>query len=227
MAENKNEQGFELNIQNFSQARFDPNYYQREYASAEETLKNSKYPLQKIGDVLKLNSALENMKDYKEINYIDLSCVDNEFGEIAKIKNLKKDKIPSRARQKLEKGDLLIASLKGSLKNIAIFNKDIDNAIASTGFLLIKNNKNYNTTFLKVLFQNNIIQKIIERRMTGAIMAAISQKEFKNIEIPLPPFDEQNKISEQIKKYESEMANLRSKIEQEKEKQNKVLDILF
>lgn len=227
MAEDKNEQSFELNIQNFNGARFDPNYYQREYRGAEETLKNSRYPLRKIGDVLKLNSALENMKDYKEINYIDLSCVDSEFGKIAKIKNLKKDKIPSRARQKLEKEDLLIACLKGSLANIAVFEKDIKNAIASTGFLLIKNSANYNTTFLKTFFQSDIMQKIIKRRMTGAIMAAISQKEFKNIEIPFPPLDEQNKISEQIKKYESEIANLRSKMAQEKERQDKILDVLF
>ena len=225
--EDKNKQSFELNVQNLSGARFDPNYYQGEYRSAEETLKNSKYPLQKIGDVLKLNSILEDMKDYEEINYIDLSCVDNEFGEILKIKNLKKNKIPSRARQKLEKGDFLVASLKGSLGSIAVFKQDTDNVIASTGFLLIKNSVNYNAIFLKALFQNSIIQKVIERRMTGSIMAAISQKEFKNIQIPFPPLDEQNRISKQIKKYESEIDNLRNKIKQEKEKQDKVLNVLF
>lgn len=222
-----NNQSFGLNVKNFGGARFDPNYYQDGYRDAENILQNSKYKLEKIDDVLSINKKLENMKDYEEINYIDLSCVDNELGEIVEFKKLKKDKMPSRARQKLEKGDLLVASLKGSLKNIVVFDHNIDNAIASTGFLLIKNNNSHNSIFLKALFQNSIVQKVIERRMTGAIMAAISQKEFKNIKIPIPPIEEQNIISKKIEKYEDEIIKLRNEIKKMKKRQSKILDIIF
>jgi restriction endonuclease S subunit len=224
----KRELSFLSNIQNFNSKRLDPNYYQTKYQEAEEILNKGKYLLREIGKVLNVNQKLENMNQYEKIKYIDLSCVDENFGEVQKIKKFAKKDFPSRARQKIQKGDLLIASLKGSLKSIAIFKKEDKNIIASTGFFIIfQNSLQYNNIFFQTLFSNKIIQNIIEQKMTGAIMSAISRKEFLSIKIPFPPLNIQNKIASKIEKFKNQIDGLRGKIQQEQEKQDKVLDVLF
>ena len=152
-----------------------------------------------MGKVLKILSKLENISCYDFINYIDLASVDERSGLIQEYKRLTSEDIPSRARQKIEKGDLLIASLKGSLKSIAVYGGNLENAIASTGFFIIKETDNYNNFYLWALFRTYIYQKLLECVTTGAIMSAINRQELENLEIPSPSIEIQNKIAKEVK----------------------------
>ena len=166
----------------------------------EREIKKGKFEVKELKNIVKINNNLDNIKNYTKINYIDLSSINKNLGIIQKINPLNSEEAPSRARQKLEKGDLLLSGLSGSLKSIAIFDKDESNAIASTGFYLIKNSKDYNNYYLFALFRSELYQLLLNRETTGAIMSSINREALLSFKIPLPPLAIQNKIAEEVKR---------------------------
>ncbi len=180
--------------------RIDPYYYQPRFAEIMKAVKNGKYELIKLKESLKVNEKLEDLKNYDEIQYVDLASIEKDLGIVKDYKMIKSSETPSRARQKVEKEDLLVASLSGSLKSIAIIDKDETNIIASTGFHVIKKSENYNNWYLWALFRTDVYQILLDREATGAIMSAINRISFLNLSIPLPPLELQNKIAEEVKR---------------------------
>lgn len=155
------------------------------------------YSVVRLGEVARVNTKLENIDNYEFMNYIDIASVSKEIGVIEKMKFLKSD-FPSRARQRVFKGDLLISSLSGSQKAIAIVKNDEKNLIASTGFFIISNAADCLKEFLMDLLRTHFFQELLMRESSGAIMASINQKEFLNLKIPLPPLTEQERIAKEI-----------------------------
>lgn len=179
--------------------RLDSYYYQPKFKELENALEKNKYKLTEINQKLKVLTELEDVSKYDFIKYIDLASINKNFGIIENYKVLKSSEAPSRAKQKVKKGDLLLSSLQGSLKSIAVVEDNFDNLIASTGFYVIRKLENYNNYYLWAIFRSSIYQILLNRIATGAIMSAINIKDLKNLKIPLPPLEIQNKIAEEVK----------------------------
>ncbi len=178
--------------------RIDYEYHQKYYIDLQNAICKSKYPLVSLSNKISVNSQLENMKKYNFINYIDLSCIEKNNGIVKNIVFMNKD-FPSRARQRVGKGDLLVSTLSGSMKAIAIVEEDKENLIASTGFFVIKEtDKDLLKYFLISILRTNLFQELLKREARGAIMSSINCNDFLNIEIPLPPIEIQQKIVNEI-----------------------------
>lgn len=176
--------------------RFDCSYNQEYYKELDRALKQGKYTIDNIGNLIEINQNLEDMQKFTEIAYIELSSIDKNNGIIQKVKNIKNN-FPSRARQKVAQGDLLVSNLSGSMQAIAMVdNLQKDNLIASTGFFVIKSS-GYNA-FLMHLLRTNLFQVILEKETSGAIMPSINIDKFLNLKIPVPPAEIQEKISNEI-----------------------------
>ena len=76
---------------------------------------------------------------FKEINYIDTSSVHD--GHLLSIQYLNNN-FPSRAQRKVDIHDILISSVRPNLKHNYYVKKNIDNCVASTGFIQIRCNPN-------------------------------------------------------------------------------------
>lgn len=189
---------FMQSFSNISDTRFDPSYHQKYYQDLEKALQKAKYPLVKLAEKLLINNVLEDIAKYEAINYIDLSSIDKENGIIENIKNINNN-FPSRARQKVCKGDLLVSTLSGSMKAIAIVNNSKENLIASTGFFVIRHTNGLLKDFLMFLLRINLFQELLKRESSGAIMASINQNKFLNLKIPLPSLTEQKRIANEIR----------------------------
>ncbi|MBU1159665.1 restriction endonuclease subunit S, partial [Patescibacteria group bacterium] len=198
--------------------RCDVYYYQPKFKEIEKALSKGKFDLMKIGDKINLLNQVGKFKDIFEINYVDLSSIDKISGYVTKTKNMIVRDAPSRAKQKIEKGDLLISSLSGSLKSISVYDREDKNSVASTGFHIIKDSEMYNNYYLFALFRTPLFQNLIQRETTGAIMSAINKDSFKQIKIPLPPLSVQNKIAEEVKKRMQKAEQLRKEAKEELEK---------
>lgn len=198
--------------------RCDAYYYQPKFEEVEKAVKNGKFEVKEINGNLDILNRLENLKDYPYINYVDLASINKDLGLIKNYNKLTIEEAPSRARQKLEKGDLLISGLVGSLKSIAIFEGNFDNAICSTGFYVIKSSNKYNNYYLWALFRSPIFQMILQRESSGAIMSAINREAFLSIKIPLPPLSVQNKIADEVKKRMQKAEELEKEAKEELEK---------
>lgn len=87
----------------------------------------------KVKDIAIFNP--KGIKPNEYINYIDTSSV--EDGKLIEVQTLYSN-IPSRAQRKVEIYDILISSVRPILKHNFFMNKEIDNCIASTGFIQIR-----------------------------------------------------------------------------------------
>ena len=186
-------------------------------------MENGKYKVKELRE-FKINDKLENIKDYDEINYIDLASINKNFGVIQNINKLTSKEAPSRARQKLERGDLLLSGLSGSLKSIAIFENGCGNFIASTGFYIIKTSKDYNNYYLWALFRTHLYQLLLNRETTGAIMSSINRESLLNLKIPFPPTPIQDKIADEVKKRMSKAEQLKTEATEILEKAKKEVE---
>lgn len=107
--------------------------------------------------------------------------MDPSTGEIETWKTLRGIEAPSRARMVLKTGNLILSSLKGFLRSIAIVPPELDNAIGTTGFFVLEPNEEIiNKESLWWVLRTDICQRQLEQIASGPIMPAINEKELKN-----------------------------------------------
>ena len=130
-----------------------------------------------------------------EFVYIDISSIDRELNKVVDPKFLTGSKAPSRARKTVENGDVIFATTRPNLQNIAIIEDNIKKQIASTGFCVLRGKKELiENRFLFNYLLTNEVQELIAPLIRGAQYPAISDKDLKSIKIPLPPLPEQQRI---------------------------------
>lgn len=194
--------------------RIDPFYYQPKFKRLEQAIESGKYKTSKIGNALDVLSEGENIEEYESIKYIDLASIDRKLGTIGNFRELTPENAPNRARRRVTRGDLLLASLRGSLKSIAVVEDTSSDLIASTGFVVLKNSSEWNSYFLWALFRSWCYQVILERLTTGAIMSAFNKTDFEKITIPMPPLKVQNKIGEGAKLRQKKVEKLQKEAQE-------------
>ena len=128
--------------------------------------------------------------------YIDVGAIDNQRGVIsAKAEVVEAAKAPSRARKVVRSGCVIYATVRPYLRNIAIVTRDFDPpAIASTAFAVLMPEKALDAQFLFYWLRCASFQEIVSSKMKGVAYPAISDTEFWQCPIPLPPLAEQKRI---------------------------------
>lgn len=72
--------------------------------------------------------------------YIDIASVDNDKKEISMVKLISNRDAPSRARQLILCGDVLVSTVRPNLNAVALVPNDLDGSICSTGFCVLRAN---------------------------------------------------------------------------------------
>ena len=218
LPELNDEMTYTVSSEEVEKKRIDTYYYQPKFKEIEKALSKGKYEIKEIKNNLIILNELENIEKYDFINYVDLASINKNLGLIKTYNKLKTDETPSRARQKIDIGDLLLSGLSGSLRSIAVFDSSINNAICSTGFYVIKKTQDYNNYYLWALFRNPILQILLQRESSGAIMSAVNREALQNLKIPLPPLHVQNKIADNVKKRMQKAEQLQKEAKEKLEK---------
>ncbi|AZI67469.1 hypothetical protein EIB71_07210 [Kaistella daneshvariae] len=150
-----------------------------------------------IGQILEKTINLNPITEFKEkeFTYIDITSINNVQYSIDNPKILKGKDAPSRAKKVVKQGDIVFATTRPNLKNIAIVKEDYINPIASTGFCVLRPlETKLNNEYLFYFLTSQKVQELITPFIKGAQYPAISDKDLLSIKIPLP-----NSISEQKK----------------------------
>jgi len=126
--------------------------------------------------------------------YIDISSVHRGVG-IVEHKIYSIGDAPSRARRPIKTGDTLFALTRPYLRNIAYANQDYNDAVASTGFSVLRAKKNIvDSMFLYYIVNSDwFVEKVLPFQR-GATYPAIGESVIWRQEIPIPPLAEQKKI---------------------------------
>jgi type I restriction enzyme S subunit len=146
----------------------------------------------------------------QQFYYLDISAIDNAKGTIKPINQILGKDAPSRARKVIQKDDVIFATTRPYLKNIALVPENYDDQICSTGFCVLRANKDLIIpTYLYYLCRSGVIMDQLEPKMRGASYPAVSDNDVMQVEIPLPLIYIQEKIIQRIEAIFSELSEAR------------------
>jgi len=145
------------------------------------------------------NCSPEN-KFIKEFTYIDIGAVDNINKKIINPRLLNKDDAPSRAKQLIEKDDVLVSTVRPNLNAVARVECEYLNAVASTGFCVLRCKQDLvlPAYIFAIVKSAKFVDEMI-RLATGASYPAVNDKIISQYCIPLPPIAMQRTFTEKIK----------------------------
>jgi type I restriction enzyme S subunit len=150
--------------------------------------------------------------------YVDISSVDAKQKRIAEPKNIPCSSAPSRARQLLESTDVLVSTVRPNLNCVAYVPGELEGAIASTGFCVLRPNKHaLDSRYLFHWVQSEAFIGDMVSKATGASYPAVSDSIIHASEIPLPPLEDQRRIAAILDKASSLSSRLECAVQIEDE----------
>jgi restriction endonuclease S subunit len=128
----------------------------------------------------------------REFTYIDISSIEGQT--ITNPKRLLGSDAPSRARQIVRAGDTLLSTVRTYLKHTGLVPDDLDNAVASTGFCVMRPTAAVDPKFLffRVLEQRFVDD--LSTKQTGSSYPAVREADVREMPIAFPAVDEQQRI---------------------------------
>ena len=154
--------------------------------------------------VLNVEKIKWNDSQESPFSYIDLSSVDRQNHSIYNTDLVIMQNAPSRAQQIVHTEDVLFGTTRPLLQRYCIVPNQYDEQICSTGFCVLRANKE------KVLpkwilygISTNFFLSHIEKYEKGTSYPAISDKDVKQYEIPLPSLPVQEYIVSILDKFDA------------------------
>jgi len=211
---------------------------ERRFKEVEEEIKNRIKDIQenheceevKLGDICNINPK-NPINNYDYINYIDIgSIVNNNIEKITKIFK----PYPSRAKRFIYKGDIIYSSVRPNLKGYTYISTNINNGIASTGFILIRSSKlNYLYLYYNLIY-NNITDYLV-KNTSGSTYPSVNADIFNNFKISIPKdkslidnlqplFDEVEELQKDIKELDETYNNYLKELSKDAIKNQEILN---
>jgi type I restriction enzyme S subunit len=148
-----------------------------------------------LGDVLmKTETTDPTLKPNKEFDYIDVSSVSNETLMIQETQRLNGKDAPSRARRRVKANDVLFATIRPTLRRIAIVPDEFDGQVCSTGYFVLRASAQLDSRFVFYFLQTEGFMSEMEKLQKGASYPAVTDGDIRAQGIPLPPLPEQQRI---------------------------------
>lgn len=135
-----------------------------------------------------------------EFKYVDISSVDNKTKRIVEPKRLPAGNAPSRARQRLRGGDVLVSMTRPNLNAVALVPPELDGAIGSTGFHVLRARERAIPQWLYYGVQSRQFVGAMSELVQGALYPAVRPKDIRAFDVPLPVLDEQRRIVAELEK---------------------------
>lgn len=128
------------------------------------------------------------------INYIDISSIDNTTKTIVETSEHLVTKAPSRAQQCVQKGDILVSTVRPINRNIAVIEKDTSHLVASTGFCILRPQEGYKEYLLSIVLSDTYTEKMYDKA-NGGLYPAVNNSDVLNYGIHIPDEDTAKKVS--------------------------------
>jgi type I restriction enzyme S subunit len=129
--------------------------------------------------------------------YIDISAIDRDKKVIRDPQELEGQNAPSRARQLVAAGDVLVSMTRPNLNAVALVPPELDGQIASTGFDVLRAVGVSSRWIFHIVRSEQFVSAMSEL-VQGALYPAVRPKDIRNFEIPVAPLNEQLRINEKL-----------------------------
>ena len=149
-----------------------------------------------LGDMIERRVQTIDSHFEGAIRYIDISSVDSKLKKIVSTTTMDFSEAPSRAKQLVKQGDILISTVRPNLNAVAVV--DIDSSevlVASTGFTVLRVLDGYSCEFLFQYCQSPAFIGYLVNRATGASYPAVNSSIIRSCLLPNYSSAEQIEIS--------------------------------
>jgi type I restriction enzyme S subunit len=142
----------------------------------------------------------------KTFKYIDVSSISREYFIIKEYKEYKGRDAPSRARKAVKNGDIIFATVRPSLRRIAIIPESFDGEICSTAFCVIRCKKDIALPeFVFYYISTDSFVKRVSEVQKGTNYPAVTDSDVLAQKIPLPQISEQQQIVDSLRILDKKM----------------------
>ena len=168
------------------------------------------WTLARIGDISSTNLRTYSLSEkWPYVNYLDTGNItENRIDQIQRLV-MGEDPLPSRARRKVEVGDIIYSTVRPNQRHYGIIKEVLPNMLASTGFAVISPNiEKVDPDFLYYFLTRNEIVESLHAIGEQSVSAypSIRPSDIENLEIALPPLPEQIEIGRTLRALDEKIA---------------------
>ena len=133
------------------------------------------------------------------IDYVDISSVDNAEKKIISYQTIDANDAPSRAKQLLKQGDVLVSTVRPNLNAVAVVEEETENLmVGSTGYCVLRCKETMDVRYLFNFCQSQYFVDDMSSQATGASYPAVSNGIVRSSLIPCYSIEEQKDIAEKM-----------------------------
>lgn len=153
----------------------------------------------RLGDVILTNNESYSPKEeWSYVNYLDTgSITESSIVEIQRI-DLNAEKLPSRARRKVKYNSIIYSTVRPNQRHFGIIKELPENFLVSTGFVVIDVcQEMVDADYLYFWLSQESIVELLHAIAEQSVSTypSIKALDIENLEINLPPIEEQKKIA--------------------------------
>ena len=170
------------------------------------------WDVKKLGEIADIDPDNLSSSTNTEYRFKYISLEDVDYGILRNITEIVFKNAPSRARRKVKKGDVLVATVRPNLKSHLVILKKVSDWVCSTGFSVLRCKENVaQSVFVFNHLFASIINKQIENIITGSNYPSINNREVRALQIPFPSLPEQTAIAQILSDMDAETESLQQK----------------
>lgn len=136
--------------------------------------------------------------------YLDIGSVDREGKVFVKPRVISLTEAPSRAKQHVHAGDVLVSMTRPNLNAVAQVTQELHGSIASTGFQVLRSPW-LEAGFLYYLVQTDSFVDAMCGVVQGALYPAVRPRDIEGFKFRLPPRVEQTRIVQKLEELLSDL----------------------
>lgn len=171
------------------------------------------YPVKTIGDVIdrKISRVAKVFDKTDEIQYLDISSIDNSSKTVTGLTPYVLKDAPSRAQYVLKQGDIMYSTVRPNLQNVAINPYSEGNVVGSTGFCVLRC-LGVTTGYMWGVVNSVPFTEAMINQASGANYPAVTDKVVHAYEIPIPPKDAQDDYERLVKQSDKSKFEIKESI---------------
>lgn len=136
--------------------------------------------------------------DADEFTYIDIGSVDNLSKKIVGPKRVATPAAPSRAKQTLRAGDVIVSMTRPNLNAVALVPPALDGAIGSSGFHVLRAHAGVLPEWLYFGVQTRRFIDAMSDVVQGALYPAVRPRDIRAFSLPVPSVSAQRNVVDNI-----------------------------
>jgi type I restriction enzyme, S subunit len=134
------------------------------------------------------------------LDYIDIGSIDRSRKLVGATEKVTSVNAPTRARQRVRQGDVLVSMTRPNLNAVALVPKQLDGAVASTGFDVLRPIYTLPEWLFFRVRSNEFIEDVCAG-LQGVVYPAIRPRDVRRHRLPIPPVPEQRRIVEAVESH--------------------------